>query len=86
MSDLARRVAQGGLLVVRSTTPMAEPKPIAEMLSDSMREVAELVLVFGVLDEVLKMQTWVEKLAWASLVIGVSVLLYVAGVVVERTR
>ena len=64
-----------------------ERETVAQMIAACMREVAELVLVFGSLDIVIADKAAsVGKLTAAASVLGVFVILFTTGVVVERIR
>jgi hypothetical protein len=76
----------------------SEPKTLAEMLSEALREIGMLYLVFGILDAQLLMREWVARgdpsvlrsppvdNVWYAGVVVVSVILIGVGTLIERLR
>ena len=64
---------------------MAEhPKTWAEMSAEALREAAVLVLVFGLLDKLVFEHP--TSVGWVASVVGVALLSFVLGCVLERAR
>jgi hypothetical protein len=61
-----------------------EPKSWQEMSAEALREVAVLVLVFGLLDRY--MFDHATSGDWAATIVLVAVATFVAGAVLERAR
>ena len=64
---------------------MDHQKSVAEMISEYLREAAVLVAVFIPLDRILSQgKTFTRQWFWIT--VGVSVVLLVAGITLERVR
>ena len=65
-------------------SPASEPKTVAEMLGEYLREAAVLVGVFAILDKLVEGRevTW----TWAVTGLSASVALLVVGILIERAR
>ena len=61
-----------------------KPRGLAEMCGDALREIAVLVLVFGLLDRYASKDGTPEE--WTVAILSVSLLSFVAGVVIELIR
>jgi hypothetical protein len=62
----------------------AERKTLAEMAGDTLREAAILIAVFAWLDRAVQGEEFLG--AWSWEILGLAVLLFVAGVAIERRR
>jgi hypothetical protein len=63
---------------------MAETKTFAEMAGDTLREAAILIAVFAWLDRTVQGEDFLGVWTWK--VLGLSTVLFVVGVVIERRR
>ena len=64
---------------------MDRPKTIAEMISEYLREAAVLVAVFIPLDRILSQGKSFTR-RWFWITVGVSAVLLIAGITLERVR
>ncbi len=62
----------------------APNRSLAEMIGETLREAALLVAVFGWLDRIVQQEAFWGPWAWT--VMGVALILYVMGVMIERYR
>jgi hypothetical protein len=61
-----------------------EPKGVAEMVGEAMREIGVLVAVFGMLDKLLRGDG--ATVGWTAAVLGTALFFFVVGVTIERRR
>ena len=63
---------------------MSEPRKIAEMIGEAMREGGVLRAVFGMLDKFLLPAG--PSTGWTAAVLGTALAFFVAGIMMERQR